>query len=328
MKTRISLRVKMLLAILLHLAAISFAYGTGNEKPNGIMARTTTIPSHAAWVRYPIEGFAWPQSVKPGEAIKFYISIDTTLGSQYDLTIFRIPNQEMSDSLKKFSSLTGHYYPLHDSSGSVIPYGDTSHKPIDFMKGCIGPWGSGAVSFTIPGNWKSGIYYALLKHRALDDVVQTSWYYVAFVVRPDSAGKHSRILFKLNLNTIQAYNFWGGGSLYSSTQEQSLTSTDTIAFDRPLQFDYEWATQYSYSAFIRFLESEGYQMDYCNNIDIDSTGQTSEEIGINLLNKYKMLVVYNHDEYWSPDERNKIENGFKGSNVQGNIASFSPNTCY
>ncbi len=154
-------------------------------------------------------------------------------------------------------------------------------------------------------------------------------YYISFVVRPASAGAQSKILFKHNLNTIQAYNYWGGGSLYSATQEASLDTTYMIAIDRPVRPDFATAVSYTYTALVKFLEDEGYSVDYCNNIDVDSAGQTQdEEIGANLLNKYKMLTWYDHDEYWSKKERDNIESDFMGTTVQGNIASFSPNTCY
>lgn len=324
MKKRNVVSCAMLGAILLILAVASPSAASTKEKNNGIIARTSTIPQHAAWVRYPIEGFAWPQSVKPGETIKIYVSMDTTLGNSYDMYIFRIPSQQMQDTLKRFLDLTGHFYPLHDANGVEIYPPDTSRKPVDYKRGCMGTWANGAVSFQIPQNdprYKSGIYYALLKHRGLDDTVQTSWYYVAFVVRPAIAGNPSNILFKFSLNTIQAYNFWGGGSLYSATQEASLAQTDTIAIDRPVQFDFERAMGYTYTSFVEFLENQGYKIDYCNNIDVDSAN-------INPVNNYKMLVFYGHDEYWSPIERSNIETGFKGSTVQGNIANFSPNTCY
>ncbi|MBI4535928.1 MAG: T9SS type A sorting domain-containing protein, partial [Ignavibacteriae bacterium] len=118
-------------------------------------------------------------------------------------------------------------------------------------------------------------------------------------------------------------------SLYSAAQDSSsLTPTDTLAVDRPLTFELSRAHTYSFQPFIKVLEDSGHVMEYCNNIDIDSTSSDpNEEIGLTLLSKYQMLVLWQHDEYWSRPERINTQT-FKGGSIHGNIARFAPNTCY
>jgi len=306
--------------ILLLIAPLLVQADTGKENPWGMLGKSPQAQNRA-WIRYPIEGFAWPTSVKPGETIKFYISIKDTLGGHdYLLRIFRIPDPQV-----QFISptISGNFYPLRDASGNPIYPGDYSRKPVDFKIGCKSFWEPGAVSFTIPSNWPSGLYYAQLNHLSLPSNYTPKYYYVPFVVRAATAGSTSRILFKFDFNTFQAYTYWGGGSLYSLPQQDStnsLTPTDTLAMDRPLSRDYSDGFVGFATDFIKTLQDSGYVMEYCNNIDIDSLGTV-------FLSPYKMMVIWNHDEYWSQPERTSTET-FKGSTIKGNVARFAPNTCF
>jgi len=141
--------------------------------------------------------------------------------------------------------------------------------------------------------------------------------------------EYAKILFKFDFNTWQAYNYWGGGSLYSHDRDPvSLTPTDTIAVDRPIAWPILQPISWGFTYFLNAISSVGHTMDYCNNIDVDSLPSGPNDLeGINLLLKYKMLVIYYHDEYWSSDERANVE-AFKGQTYGGNIARFAPNTCY
>lgn len=58
-----------------------------------------------------------------------------------------------------------------------------------------------------PNDWLSGIYLARLS--ATDSGAQS---YVIFVVRDDQ--RKAALLFQLSVTTYQAYNYWGGKSLY------------------------------------------------------------------------------------------------------------------
>ncbi|MBS4028348.1 MAG: T9SS type A sorting domain-containing protein [Ignavibacteriales bacterium] len=300
--------------------ALSFSQGTPFE-----MMPQQHSGENLGWERYPIEGFSWPQSVKSGETVTFYVSVRDS--SLYRVKIYRVPNVSADTSIIwQTSNLQGHFYPLRNKNLQPITSGDTSH-PVDFKVGCLGYWNS---AFTVTTtNYRSGWYVARLTRIASED----SAYYVHFVVRASNPGSTSKILLKVEFNTWQAYNYWGGGSMYSwnlDTSLTSLTSTDTIAMDRPLQYDF---SQVGGFEFIKMLEDSGYTMEYCNNIDLDKNSVLYPGLGIDLLNKYNMLVLWYHDEYWAHDERVNIQK-FKGdgpnggSGLHGNIARFAANTCY
>ncbi len=283
---------------------------------------STPDPGTWAWERSPIEGFAWPTSVKQGETVTFYTSVlNPTAYPLYHIKIYRMGESSPKITLGPFTS---HFYPLRAADGSDIIPPDQSKKPVDFKLGCIQRWAGSAQSYAIPNNpttWQSGVYYALMESYPVPNIVNAAY----FVVRSANPGTTSKILYKFPMTTYQAYTYWGGGSLYSCSQDVSLTLTDTIAVDRPWRPDFTIIRSYSvHKYFIEWAESNGYTMEYCDNTDVDKNEA-------NFLSNYKSVVHVGHDEYWSgasaitPGERAGTEN-FR--NAGGNLAFFAANTCY
>ena len=281
-----------------------------------------------AWERYEIEGFAWPHSIRSGETLNLYVSSlplqplklsgqRAPGSSNYHIRIFRCGQDGVP--VYEASGVAG-FFPLHDSAGGEIGWGDESRRPVEFKRGCLQYWQAGRVSIQTTG-WPSGVYYARLTH-AMDD---TKNYWVGFVIRSATPPSGSKILFKYELNTFQAYNYWGGGSLYSTSQDTNFTlqATDTVAMDRPVTMVQSQSLTYFVQNFLKVLSDSGYTIDYCNNIDLDKGG---EGFGYDLLKQYPLLILWNHDEYWSANERvNTIK--FLDT-LGGHIARFAPNTCY
>lgn len=294
------------------------------ENPWGTYTKPTETIT-LAWTRYAIEGYALPTSIKPGETIKIFVSVCDS-GAQhknYTLKIFRVPDTTIAVYTYP-NVISGRFYYLHDSTGAPIGLIDYSRRPVEFRNGCTRYWDSSAISFSVPTNWQSGLYYAQLEHQS--STVFQKYYYVPFIVRASNPGTTSKILFKYDFITNQAYSFWGGGSLYSSSQDGSLIVTDTIAIDRPMWFALSQSIKFGYANdFIKTLEDIGMVMEYCNNIDIDSLS-----LGLSFLSNYKTLVLWQHDEYWSQNERGYTESflGKNGSNLHNNLARFAQNTCY
>jgi hypothetical protein len=297
---------------------------------NGHPPASTT---NLAWERYYIEGFTWPTSVKQGETINAYVSVRSyNNDSSYTATVYRMPNN--ATSLWGPTNDTGRFFPLHDSNNVEIFPNDYSRQPVEYKEGCLRYWNA-AFSIPIPNDtiWKSGLYYIQLNHLSLPEGHDEKYYNVPFIVRSANPGSASKILFKFPLNTFQAYNYWGGGSLYSRSQHNSLAVTNLIAIDRPLSKGFSIAMNHPFlgtlnSPFMKVMDTLGYQMEFCNNIDIDSIPSSpNEEVGLNLLSRYNALVLFGHDEYWAQFERRHTEE-FKGNTLHGNIACFAANTCY
>ncbi len=280
-----------------------------------------------AWERNEIEGFAWPYSLRSGDTLNLYISsLPLSLAgrheqraeesSRYHIAIYRIGSEQ--SPIHQVSNVQGFFFPLHDSAGSEIAWGDTSRRPIEYKRGCLQYWQAGRMQLPTSG-WPTGAYYAKLTHAM--DMEENYW--VGFIIRPANLPTGSKMLFKYELNTIQAYNSWGGGSLYSRSQDASLQPTDTIAMDRPVTLVQSQSQTYFVQNFLKVLTDSGYTLDFCTNIDIDRPDSGS---GYDLLQHYPLLVLWNHDEYWSANERTNTINYL--DSLSGHIARFAPNTCY
>ena len=185
---------------------------------------------------------------------------------------------------------------------------------------------------TVPSasSWPSGVY--LVKLTGSNSGKQS---YIIFVVRDDT--RSSKYLFQTAVMTYQAYNAWGGKSLYAfnSTSAQPAYK---VSFNRPYalgsQSQSKWGVgaghflttaqpiQFTPAAgweynMVRFLEREGYDVTYATDIDTHENGS--------LLLTHRGILVAGHDEYWSWQMRSNFEAARDGG---VNLGFFAANTCY
>jgi hypothetical protein len=160
------------------------------------------------------------------------------------------------------------------------------------------------ATLNVPANWVSGVYVAR--------ILSSAGYgtFVTFIVRND--GGHEAISFQTSVNTWQAYNLYGGTSLYNNETDHSIyhgVHATKESFDRPffngngtgdfLRFEYP---------FLRWLEKNGYDVTYTTDIDTSTN--------VNPLTNHKMFLVVGHDEYWSKGMRDNVESAIAhGVNV-------------
>lgn len=242
-----------------------------------------------------IEGYASAVSVNRGQNISFFVN---TAESGYALEVFRMGWYGGAGARKMTASIarTGRQQIM------PLPSADTN------MVEC--PWIDPYV-LDIPGNssdptdWASGVYLAKLT--AADSGKQS---YIIFVVRDDT--RDSDLLFQSSVNTYQAYNTWGGYSLYTKPRAFK------VSFNRPyvrghgsgdfLKWEYNM---------VRFLEREGYDVTYSADVDTHARGE--------LLLRHRGVLVVGHDEYWSWPMRGSVET----ARDQGvSLGFFSANTCF
>jgi hypothetical protein len=123
----------------------------------------------------------------------------------------------------------------------------------------------------------------------------------------------SPVLVSIPFPTWEAYNRPGvpGEGLYQAEQADRAVR---VSFDRsgagPQPEGWELGL-------LQWLGPAGYQVDYCSGLDLHD--------GIDLLNDYQLLVINGHDEYWSKQMRDSVEQFVRGG---GNLAIFSGNTCW
>jgi hypothetical protein len=156
----------------------------------------------------------------------------------------------------------------------------------------------------IPADLPSGLYRASLREAGED---------VYFVVRTPSPGSTSRILVSVPFLTWQAYNRAGepGQSIYWNEQPDRAAR---ISFDRsgggpaPERWEH---------GLLGWLAGSWPPVEYCSGIDLHGGGD--------LLSHYRLLVLNGHDEYWTREMRDAVEEFARGG---GNIAIFGANTSW
>lgn len=162
------------------------------------------------------------------------------------------------------------------------------------------------VSFTIqtePG-WTSGVYLVALTR---EDGPQS---YAIFVVRADE--RKGTAVFQSSVTTYQAYNAWGGKSLYVGGPARE------VSFDRPYLEGNGSGQYFRYEHFfVTWAESRGFDLTYVTNVDLDRDPA--------LLEGQRLFLSVGHDEYWSRPARAALEAAL-GSGLAA--AFFSANSVY
>lgn len=240
-----------------------------------------------------VEGYAGQISYKPGEELSLHVSSSSP---KFSVEIARVGAQR--DVVFTKADVAGAEFP--------IPENASSH-------GCQWP---AAFKLSIPETWRSGYYHVTFK--AEDGggkfvqrgrrTVESSCF---FVVRAAQPGKSSKILLQLSTNTYNAYNNWGGFSLYAYHGRANVQG-HRVSFQRPPASQFpNWE-----QPFVAWAEANGYVFDFAANSDL--------EFHPDDLKAYKLVLSVGHDEYWSSLMRDHLEAYIKAG---GNVAFFSGNTC-
>jgi hypothetical protein len=179
-----------------------------------------------------LEGYAWPPSLTQGETVSIMVSSDAPW---VDIDFIRV----------------GATSPTLFTASHLSPFLQAT-PPGAWETGCN--W---AQSYTlqIPEEWPSGVYYARLTAPSINTR------YAIFTVRERNPGSTARILFQNSITTWQAYNNWGGKSLYDHSSSDGIRSY-RVSFRRPYvagsgRGDFLTAEE----KLILWLESEGYAVE-------------------------------------------------------------------
>ena len=280
-----------------------------NSKP-GTPSSTWDVPPGSGGT---IQGFSDPFSVNLGGAINFKIQSAAT---SYTIDIYRM-GYYGGDGARYITSLTPNISVSHNQPSCNT---NTATGLVDCSN-----WGVSA-SWTVPADLLSGVYIA---HLARTDG-NGDESVIPFVVRDDSS--HSDILFKTDDATWQAYNDWGGYSLYTGNATDTLDRPTNLAAGRAEQVSYDrpFATRadtpygqdyFFYAEFpmIEFLEENGYDVSYIDQATVASPG------GATLIERHKILTAAGHDEYWSSSE---MANVTAARDAGVNMAFFTGNEAY
>jgi N,N-dimethylformamidase beta subunit-like, C-terminal len=249
-----------------------------------------------------IEGYVSETSVLPGESVRFHVS--TRDGDRYRIEVYRLGwyggrGARLLACLPDCGS---------DRQGRALGSGSQ-----DALTGVVRAGWPVTDTLAVRSGWVTGYYYALLRLTNGGDETGARGY-VPFVVR-ERDPRHSQIVVQVPVNTWQAYNPWGGKSLYPFNSTD-LAPAVRVSFDRPLAFTAQGPFDWEYNL-VRFLEREGYDVSYQTNVDADRRPES--------LLEHRLIVVAGHDEYWSK----RIRDAFDAARAAGtNLAFMGSNAAY
>lgn len=269
-----------------------------------------------------LQAYCRDRSYAFGQNVELCISTDA---AKFDLEVLR--DGLTPQVVYQATGVEGHLYPVPEDA---------------VENGCGWP-----VQVTLPvgAEWRSGFY----KVRLTVPGGETSEAF--FVVR--AAKAQSTILWVIETNTWNAYNFFGGASTYTADGTAYAAGATRVSFERPLPPGFislpenpqrlatvdevdtslpygKWAADRGLTlwtgaaswgqwgqAFAKWLETEGISVDYAINSDLQDHPE--------LLSRYRLMLSVGHDEYWTWEMRDAVEDFIaKG----GNAAFLSGNTAY
>jgi hypothetical protein len=169
------------------------------------------------------------------------------------------------------------------------------------------------ATLNVPSSWTTGVYLV----RLLSSAGYGSL--IFFVVRND--GGHEAIEFQTSVATYQAYNQYGGTSLYNNNTDKSVYTpahATKVSFDRPFQ-EGSGAGQFLWweYPFVRWLEKNGYDVTYTTDVDTHANS--------NPLTNHRAFLAVGHDEYWSKGMRDNVESAIANG---VNVGFFAGNESY
>jgi hypothetical protein len=259
-----------------------------------------------------IQGFSTDISVNNGQTIYFKIKSPVA----YTITIYRL-GWYNGDGARLVSATNSVVF------DAILPQSqpDDDYDTVTGKTSCSN-WVISA-HWNVPSDAVSGIYIAKLTRT---DTNGSS--HIAFVVRNDN--RNAAMLFKTSDTTWQAYNNYGGNSLYVNNSGESIQGFNhatKVSYDRPFYTrnggggggaSEDWLFNAEYPM-LRWLERNGYDVSYTTDVDMDRDSSTITPA------KHKILLSVGHDEYWSTNERTKFETA---RNNGVHLAFFSGNEVY
>jgi hypothetical protein len=257
-----------------------------------------------------IQGFATDISVNRGGVVHFKVHVNPA--GAYHLDIYRM-GYYGGQGARKIAT-------INVTSG--LPQTACVTDPTSGLIDC-GNWTESAA-WTVPLTATSGIYFA----KAIRDTAPTGASHIFFIVRDDAST--SDVVMQTADTTWQAYNNYGGNSLYVGGPGTNPGRAYKVSYNRPfITRDSINARSFVFGAeypMVRWLEANGYDVSYVTGLDADRMG--SGEAGAppaSMLLNHRLFLSVGHDEYWSGTQRANVE----AARAAGkHLAFFSGNEIY
>ena len=253
-----------------------------------------------------IEGFADTTSARPGQTVSLHVA---TAAPTWHIEAYRM----------------GFY---GGALGRLIWRSDELEQPWQFEEPSldretrmhVSNW-TPSTSFTIDDTWPPGSY--LLKLVSSEGGAQ----YVPLTVRRDECS--ASLVVVSAVTTWQAYNPWGGRSLYENFGDGNrLDRSKVVSFDRPYDLAYSWGSADFLThelPLIALIEELGIDTAYATDIDLHTSGLgENDELDAVFANRTALLTT-GHDEYYSRGMRVCLE---RARDAGVNLAFFGANAVY
>lgn len=259
------------------------------------------------WMRGPaapagtLEGYTSATSVNVGETVSVSVS---TIWPTFAVKVYRM----------------GFY------QGRGARLIETVHKLRGVARAAPGPDQYGTVECAWPVSCRltANTKYPPGQYLIRLEAASGEFAFVPFLVRDDSST--STYVYMSSVTTWQAYNTWGGFSLYRGADQlgtggfNGAVRAVRVSFDRPYDRNFaNGAGDFVGNEFpLLFLaEKLGLDLTYITDVDLHARGK--------LLQNHRALLSLGHDEYYSPAMRAAVTNAVDAG---VNIAFFGANFCY
>ena len=169
-------------------------------------------------------------------------------------------------------------------------------------------------TLVLPGSWPPGAYM----FEVVPDVGEPA--YVPFTYT--DSGSDAAILVQSSVLTWQAYNAYGGASLYRGPGGSTATRARVVSFQRP------YTTSNTPTSSMMFLRHELPFVSYAEQLGLDVTYWTDLDLdagSVAQLRRHRALVLLGHDEYWTDPMHRTVEAAVGGGL---NLLSLGANQSY
>jgi DNA-binding beta-propeller fold protein YncE len=275
--------------------------GCAGDPPRPERIRTENArPGEPSWAAEEFFGgdpgfaaYARPQSARAGERIDLHVSHPTaaTIG----WTVYRLGHY----------GGTGARQVTEAATAQAGPQAEPTPDPATGLVECRWP---STFGLTVGADWLSGVY--VVKLGAPDGSAR----HVPFIVRDE---RKVDVLLVMPTATDQAYNAWGGESLYADAHlGLPVGHAYAVSFDRPIEQGFGGGIfLHSSMPTARYLEANGYDVAYVTDQDVHTTPAP--------LSRARVVLSLGHDEYWSKTMRDHFDAardggtslGFLGANI-------------
>jgi hypothetical protein len=261
------------------LLLLAFAAPAAAANP---IALENSRPGNGGWEIPPgagtlITGYASETSVAPGQT--FHLHVEAPVGSPYRVLVYR---------LGWYRGLGGRLIMCLPGCGSsriaVAQPPPSTPNPLTGL--LYAPWRV-TDRLAVPRDAVSGYYEAKLE--VVGGPYTGAIGSIPLIVRQSPTARPAAMLVQVPVNTWEAYNPWGGRSLYAyGTPSHAIQ----VSFDRPYDQQEFAAMQTGLELpWVRFLERNGFDVAY-------QTDQDTDRDPASLL-AHRLVFSIGHDEYWT-----------------------------